>query len=707
MPDLLFELGCEELPANCVKRAYEQLEAEIVRRLDEAGLAHGPSRSMGTPRRLLVGVEGVAAGQADTRKETRGPSVKAAFDAEGVPTKALEGFCRSNGVTPADLRNDGEYLWADKEVKGRTAKEVLAEVLPAAVKAMTFDKTMRWGQGRMRFARPVRWLLASLGGQVVGFEIEGVESGLQSRGHRFDFPAPFAAKTWDSLLAGLRKRHVEPDPAVREKLIREQAAKVASGTPELSPALVDENVFLTEWPVCHEGTFPASYLELPEPVLVTAMAKHERFFPVRGKDGRLAAKFVSVRNAGEEKSVRAGNEWVLNARFNDAKFFYDEDKRSDLDSFLEKTRRMAFQEKLGSVHDRVARLADLTAAVYLAAGGDPAQVEDARLAGTYAKADLSTGLVGELASLQGLVGAEYARREGLPDATCAAVGAQYDVAAAARLADGHARTTALALVAADQLDKLAGFLGVGLVPTGSSDPYGLRRAVTMLIEAAWAVGGTTTFHGYDVLWKEACQGYAAHLPSVVLDTEAAGLALVDIFVGRYEALLTEFDYDVRLAVAEATTDERHPTARVEKLLDPVRLKSCCQATQAVKADPALVQALARPSSILAAARKKGLGQEVDAAYAKSPIALIGLADGIISEDFAMDWAEAWASLLGGDASQATRMLASLAGPINAFFEGRMVLTDDDAQRRNNFEVLVAVERTLNQVADFGRIVIEG
>jgi len=707
MPDLLFELGCEELPATFVKRAFQQLEAEIVRRLDESGLGHGASRSMGTPRRLIVGVEKIDASQKDQKKETRGPSIKAAFDESGAPTKALEGFCRSAGVTPKDLRNDGEYVWADKEIKGRPATEVLAEVIPAAIRALTFDKTMRWGQSRMRFARPVRWMLASLDGKLVSFDVEGVPTGLTSRGHRFDSPAPFQAKTWDTLASGLRKRNVEPDPAAREKLVREQAAKVASGSPELPAALVEENVYLTEWPVCHEGTFPESYLELPEPVLVTAMAKHERFFPVRGKDGRLLPKFVSVRNAGDEATVRSGNEWVLNARFNDAKFFYDEDKRTTLAGFLEKTRRMAFQEKLGSVLDRSARLADLTAAVYTAAGGDPTGIEDARQAGHYAKADLSTGLVGELASLQGMVGADYGRREGLPEATWMAIGAQYDVTTAAALPSGRARTTALSLVVADQLDKLAGFLGIGLVPSGSSDPYGLRRAVTMLIEAAWALSESHPFRGYDNLWKEACAGYARHLPAVALDSEAAGKALVEIFLGRYDALLTNIDYDVRLAVAEAMVEERHPTARVEKILDPVRFLACCRVAQSVKTMPALVQALARPSSILAAARKKGLGQEVDAAYAKPPMTLIGLADGIISENFAMDWAEAWNALSAGEVEHAAGLLAGLAAPINAFFEGRMVLTDDEAQRRSNFEALVAVERTLNHVADFGRIVIEG
>lgn len=706
MPDLLFELGCEELPATAVRRAYEQLEREIVQRLDEAGLAHGPSRSIGTPRRLIVGVSGIAAAQEDQKKETRGPSVKAAFDDSGAPTKALEGFCRSAGVTPQELRNDGEYVWATKEVLGRTAGAVLAEVLPAAVRALSFDKTMRWGQSRMRFARPIRWMLASLGGELVPFEIEGVASGLESRGHRFDFPKPFAAKTWDTLVSSLRKKHVEPDPVEREKKIREQALKVASGTPELPPALVDENVFLTEWPTCHEGTFPESYLSLPEPVLITAMAKHERFFPVRGPDGRLVAKFVSVRNSGDEKAVRSGNEWVLNARFNDAKFFYDEDLRTDMASFLDKCKRMTFQEKLGSVFDRSARLADLTAAVYQAAGGNAGGVDNARLAGQYAKADLSTGLVGELASLQGLVGADYARREGFPEASWMAIGSQYDVATAAHLPEGEARTTGLALLIADQLDKLAGFLAIGSVPSGSSDPFGLRRAATMLIEAAWSLNATRPFRGYEALWKEALKGYEGIVPTLAGDHETPTAALVDIFAGRYDAMLTEFDYDVRAAVAESVLDERHGS-RNERLLDPARFQASCRVAQAVKGQPALVQALARPSSILAAARRKGLGDEVDHSYGKSSFALVGLTDGIVTEELAMDWAEAWEAFLAGEVEHVLGLLYSMSGPINAFFDGRMVLTDEEAQRRFNIDVLVAVERTVSQVADFGKLVLEG
>ncbi|HZH98143.1 MAG TPA: glycine--tRNA ligase subunit beta, partial [Fimbriimonadaceae bacterium] len=452
--------------------------------LGAAGVPHGQSQSLGTPRRLIVHVEGLAERQPDVSKEMRGPSIAAAYDAEGNPTKALEGFCRGQGADPSQVRRDGEYVWVDKVVEGKATAEILATLLPEAIKGLNFEKAMRWGSSRMRFARPIRWLLASLGGEVVPFEIEGVASDLKSRGHRFYAPEEFTARTFDELIDGLIARKVEPDPAERETRIREGATINCSGQPDLTDALVQENVYLTEWPLAIEGSFKPEFLDLPESVLVIAMAKHEKFFPVRDDAARLTNKFISIRNAGEDETVRNGNAWVLNARFNDAKFFFDEDARLKLSDFLEKTSGIVFQEKLGTVRQRADRLAELSAEVMRMTGADEHEIGSAREAGRYAKADLSTGLVGELPALQGLIGGEYAKREGLPEEVCCGIASHYELPRNQRPSSAGQRI-GIAVLIADQLDKLAGYLGLGLVPSGSSDPYGLRRAATHVIEAVW------------------------------------------------------------------------------------------------------------------------------------------------------------------------------------------------------------------------------
>ena len=498
MPELLLELGCEELPASFVRKAYGDLQSAITSRLDETGIAFGAAQSLGTPRRLIVRVEDVTERQPDVEKDQRGPGLTAAFDADGNPTKALEGFCRSQGASISDLRKEGDYVWLTKTIAGKPTVEVLSTLLPDAIKALSFDKSMRWGTLRMRFARPIRWILAAFDSHPISFEIDGIQAGIESRGHRFNYPENFVAKTFDQLVSQLRNREVEPDPAVRESRIREGALSVAGGKPDMPDALVDENVFLTEWPTAIEGAFRTEFLELPVPVLVIAMAKHEKMFPVRDDREQLTNKFVSIRNGGVDEVVKDGNAWVLNARFNDAKFFYDEDRKHSLQDFLEKTRAIVFQDKLGTVRQRAYRLAELGKKVASATGAGAEEQEMAEKAGLYAKADLPTGLVSELPALQGLIGGEYARREGLPDAVCWAIASHYDLARNPKV-DCEGVRTAVRLSIADQLDKLVGYLGIGQAPSGSSDPYGLRRAATILIEACASLAGAVhrlprTFH---------------------------------------------------------------------------------------------------------------------------------------------------------------------------------------------------------------------
>jgi glycyl-tRNA synthetase beta chain len=458
--------------------------------------------------------------------------------------------------------------------------------------------------------------------------------------------------------------------------------------------LVEENVFLTEWPDVIEGEFKTKYLNLPDPVLVTAMAKHERFFPVRDPAGKLTNKFVSVRNAGVDAVVRAGNEWVLNARFNDAMFFYQEDRKHDFDWFLERTAGIVFQEKLGSVRQRADRLAALAAHIAHATEASDEEKELARCAGLYCKADLGTGLVSELPSLQGVIGAEYAERHGLPHAVCCAIEKHYDLSKIP-IKDCEGSRTARRILAADQLDKLAGYLGSGLIPTGTSDPFGLRRAVTMLIEVAWG-------------WEGALPSYKDHLWAAEHEYRSQGFQLdhkkmleaaAELFASRYPILAPDVRYD--LLEAAIIPDEPW------QALDPqgVKLRLACM--QAVQHDVAFIQTATRPLNILSAARKKGI--EVQSVPASDlPLGALDSEEGLVLASVSGQCEEeVFESLQDGDAKAVIEALRALQEPINRFFDATMVMVEDEAVRAARLALLDVAARLLLSAGDFTRIVIEG
>lgn len=689
MPEVVLEIGCEELPASAVERAYSDLLASLGEALLKAGVLHGEGQAMGTPRRLIVTFPNLEYRQQDSTKEQRGPALRAAYDEAGEPTPALLGFCRSQGVAPTDLRKDDQYVWLTKTIAGRDTRELLAEAIPQAIRALSFDKTMRWGASRMRFARPIRWILAAFDGQPVEFEIEGVRSGLASRGHRFYAPAEFTARTFAELAAELRSRFVEPDPAVRRARILEGAAKAADGEPELSDALVDENVFLAEWPTPLQGQFRPEFQALPEPVLVTAMAKHEKMFPVRDERGKLTNNFIFVRNSGEDASVRRGNEWVLNARFNDAKFFFDEDARHTLDEFLERTREIVFQEKLGSVRSRADRLSALAAEIARTSGASAEEIEYAAQAGRYCKADLASGLVSELSSLQGVVGSEYARRDGFPEPVCRAIASQYDLGQ-------NPEPSGVRIALADALDKLAGYLGLGLEPSGSSDPYGLRRAATTLIEAAWS--RPDELPPLSQPFEFALAQYAAQ--GIELDESKARAAFIEVFTSRYGALLPDVRHDILNAsiLPEVPAEATRPKAVVYR----------ARCLEKVAADFLFIQTATRPMNILIAARRKGIefGEseplnrlEHSALESKEGLELFELL-GRIAEPLGA----AGKTL---DVEATIRILKGLEAPINRFFDSTMVMDDQPDVRYARLTLMNACSLALLTAGDFTKLVIEG
>jgi len=484
MPDLLIEIGCEELPAGYIRPALEQWSKLVTDALREARLDGGEARTAGTPRRLTLFVPGVRAAQEDIVVEVSGPPAKVAFDAAGQPTKAALGFAKTQGVDPKDLKvkttPKGDYCVVSKHIAGRAALAVLAEALPKTIAAIRTPKSMHWVAGGITFARPFRMLLALLDGDVIDFELNGVRTGRETIGHPFLSPERVSLPTadWDAYLAELRKHHVFADVPERRAIIEKKITDCLAGYGSKLEdyELLDEVTNLVEFPNIVVGSFDGKFLSVPEPVLVESMRSHQRYFPIRDAAGKLLAKFIAVSNRDDRYSeiIREGNERVLRARLADAQFFLHEDTRAPLASRLERLKGVTFQAQLGSYYEKVQRLRTLAYVLAAQAGLSAEQRAMCVRAAELCKNDLVTTMVGEFPSLQGQVGREYALRDGEPRDVAEAIAEHY----MPRSADGSLpqTITGCILSLAEKLDTMLGCFSVGLAPTGSQDPYALRRA---------------------------------------------------------------------------------------------------------------------------------------------------------------------------------------------------------------------------------------
>ncbi|MEK6608917.1 MAG: glycine--tRNA ligase subunit beta, partial [Myxococcota bacterium] len=484
MPDLLFEIGTEELPARAAPRALEDLARLAALRLREARLTHGDLRALGTARRLTLIVRDLAESQPTLADTVVGPSTTSG-------PRAAEGFARKHGQTASALiERDGRFV-LDRAVEGKAARALLPDLLARLVRELPFPKPMRWGDGQETFARPVLWLVALFHGEVVPCEFHLVRSGRETRGHRFHAPAPLAIGGVEEYLRGLAAAHVVVDPAVRAERIEQELRRAAAGAGLLlreDEELLAEVTWLVEEPHAVLGSFDARHLELPEAVIVSAMRRHQRYFAVEDADGRLSNRFVAIAGTRVRDAavVRRGNERVLAARLADARFFFDEDRKQRLADLTERLHGLVFQAKLGSVYEKVERIAGLGVWLAQEVGADPERV--ARAA-RIAKADLLSHMVGEFPDLQGVMGRAYALAEGEDLEVADAIEQHYlPRFAGDRLPAG---ATGAVLAVADRLDTLVGIFGVGLAPTGTADPYGLRRAAIgvarVVIARAWRV----------------------------------------------------------------------------------------------------------------------------------------------------------------------------------------------------------------------------
>jgi len=556
----LFELGVEELPAAHLSTALAQWRELVPAALDAAKLTHGDVHIWGTPRRLVVYVPDLALGQADETLDVKGPPARAAFDAGGNPTRAAQGFARSKGVDVADLEvretDGGEYIFVTQHVPGRPAAEVLAELLPDWSAQLRFPRAMRWNETGVAFSRPIRWLVALLGEYEIPCTYAGLQSGRITRGPRPAGSPEVALGRATDYRPTLNSYGVIVDPDARAAEILRQARAVAAevgGQIPDDPALLEEVTNLVEVPTALLGSFEKRYLTLPQDVLIAVMKKHQRYFPVLDARGRIMAHFVAVRNGGSEHLdlVRQGNEDVIRARYADAEFFYNQDCRKPLADYRNGLATLTFQMDLGSMLQKSERVEKLAPWVGEQLGLSAEDLATLDRAAYLAKADLATHMVVEMTSLQGIMGREYAKRSGEPAAVAQAIFEHYLPRAAGDKLPESAPGIALAL--ADRLDSLAGLFAVGLAPTGSADPYGLRRA---------AAGAVQILLERQLPFSTRA-GLAEAARALPVDVSPESLAAaVDFIIGRLQGMLREMGlaYDV-VEAALATRGENPVLAR--------------------------------------------------------------------------------------------------------------------------------------------------
>ncbi|PKQ38539.1 MAG: glycine--tRNA ligase subunit beta [Actinobacteria bacterium HGW-Actinobacteria-1] len=685
--DLIFEIGSEEIPSAPLYAAITQIKERAEKALADAHLEYGSIAVYGAPRRIALVVTDLAEQQEDVTLRHKGPAAKAAFDADGKPTKAAEGFARGKGIDVGDLVVEdvegGSYVFAIVERKGMPASAVLPEILSGLVGGLDWPKSMRWGSGTAKFIRPVRWLVALFGDEVVPVEYAGVTAGRTSIGHRFlggPVEIPSAGAYLDSLVGVM----VIANQDARASAIRagvELAAAERGGTAVIPEKTFAEVVNLVEWPTIGVGHFDEAFLDVPREVLEEAMESHQRYFPIERADGGLAPHFIVVHNGDPARTdaIIAGHERVIRARLSDASFFYTEDLKHPLEAYVERLAAIVFQEKLGSLGDKVERIEALARALAAEAEASPDEEAYAVRAAHLAKADLVTHAVVEFTSLQGVMGRYYALASGEAEGVADAIVDHYRPRFAG---DAVPRSLAGMLVsAADKLDTIAGIFAIGQAPTGSADPYALRRfaigILTMMVDGGLAIT-------LDESIAAALAGYVDVLPE--MDVEKVGAEIKAFFLGRLEGMLRDRGnaYDTVAAVLATAGDDPADALARAAALTGVRAEA--DAIEDLSVAFARARNLSKPE--LGTAADTSLMGEVEAALAG-----------------ALDTAEGAAkdALARADYTAALRVLAELRPQIDAFFDGVLVMDPDEAVRAMRLQLLNRFVALFSAFADFGAL----
>ena len=680
---LAFEIGTEEIPAFDLAGAVKQLSTMVPSLLDDAAIPHGAVKIFSSPRRLIVIAEEIPEATEEKNEVFKGPSAKIAFDTEGNPTKAAQGFARGKSVDPSSLVVEDGYVYARTHTPSVNVASLLSSVLNKIIHGLSWPRSQRWGVQSEYFTRPVRWIVALFGNEVIDFTFAGLVAGRTTYGHRFLAPGPFEVADADSLVDVVRSASVIPSEAEREQVIREGVAKAEAETgftAVLHPKTLVEVINLAEYPTVLVGTFDEEFLKVPEEIIVDAMLVHQRYFPLYDKDGKLTNRFIVVSNGDPAcaETIVDGNERVVRARLYDAKFFYDEDLKQPLESYVDHLGEVVFQEKLGTMLDktnRIQRLADHLAEDAGLAGQDLSDVERAA---RLCKADLVTSAVVEFTSVQGVMGSYYAAASGETAQVAQAIEQHYRP----RFAGDEAPDTVVGKIVAiaDKLDTVCGLFAVGQGPTGSSDPFALRRS---------AIGIVAMLSGKDAVEVSLVAAIDAALASyaqqgIEFDTDAVRRDVIEFFITRTKVMMRDAgnSIDAIDAVLSAGIQE------------PVELINRVSALEAARSEQSevfedLATAYARANNLcdskLGTEVNEGLLSEVEQALVRAVCqAESNVASALENNNYAAALSE----------------LAALRKPIDLFFENTMVMDEDQALRENRLRLLNSFVAVFANVADF-------
>jgi glycyl-tRNA synthetase beta chain len=757
MPDLLLELLSEEIPARMQAKAADDLRRLVTDALVERGLAYEGAKAFATPRRLALVIGGLPARQPDRREERKGPRV-------GAPEKAIEGFLKAAGLASIDeavVQSDpkGDFYVARIEKPGRAATEVIAEIMPEIIRAFPWPKSMRWGAGTLRWVRPLHSIVATFGApqeepEIVRFEVDGIVAGDVTRGHRVHAPGEIRVRRFDDYVAALEKARVTLDPARRREIIRADARTLAQAQNlELveDDGLLDEVAGLVEWPVALMGAFEAEFLDVPDEVIRATIRANQKCFVLRDPaTGRLTNRFILVANldaADGGGAIVHGNERVVRARLSDARFFWETDKKVRLEDRLEKLKSITFHEKLGTQYERVERIARLARELAPVVGAD---ADKAETAARLAKADLVTEMVGEFPELQGLMGRYYAQAEGQDPEIAAAIEEHYKpVGPSDRIPTAP---VSIAVALADKIDTLVGFWAIDEKPTGSKDPYALRRAALGVVRIVLENGLRV------VLWKlldhvrSMRPGYVVGRisPNLNVINPAPTFDLLAFLVDRLKVQLREQGarHDLvdaalgagfpPLAKGRVAGDSRSggdrpdPSSTPDTPPDPGLPAGATLPTLRVRRDEAGAAQGASDDLVLIVRRVEALGKLLETEDGRNLLAGYKRAANILRAEEKKDGAGAFEAepdealltekaeiglsealdIAAGEAAQAvaaedfalaTAALAKLRPEVDAFFDQVTVNAPDPALRANRLKLLARLRRATRAVADFDRI----
>lgn len=722
MEKLLFEIGTEEIPAKFMPGILAQLKEMAAKKMAELRIPFEAVKVYGTPRRMTFIADGVAEAQADSTVEAKGPSVKIAY-VNGAPSKAALGFARGQGVDVKDLVVRDEYVYAVKHLAGAPVKDLLPALLLDILTSLTFPKNMRWADHEFKFVRPIRWLVALFGDEVIPVEITGVKSGKFSRGHRFLRPSAVEmAKEHESMLDAakamfdtatkkvkntvasavigttgaveianadayektLYDNFVMVDQDARRELIRQQVTDLGiaeGGHVEIDEDLLEEVNYLVEWPTALCGNFEDKFLTLPKECIITPMRDHQRYFPVMAEDGTLLNKFITVRNGGKEhlEVVAHGNERVLRARLSDAEFFFNEDRKQKLADRLEKLKTVSFQEGLGNMNDKSNRLVQAANMLVMAIN---AKVEKEKLerAALLCKCDLVTGMVVEFTELQGVMGREYAKLDGEAPEVALGIFEHY----LPRFAGDELPQTDIGRLVgiADKLDNICATFSRGLAPTGSQDPYALRRQalgiINILIDADYHISMYKVVAGMLYLLQIAPEQTAKLVPQIV-----------DFMKQRLRNMLIE--QGIHYDVVDAVLSEKRNDDFADLHTRALALNKFVASEKA----PALIQA---------ATRVANLCKKIETETAINPQLFETEAETALHQAAVAASKEVLAATVKYDYDLVLEQAVLLVEPINKFFDDVMVMVEDEKVKNNRLALLAAVMDVTHAVGDLNAIV---